>query len=126
MKLKAQELNKFLRQLLGRGSKGVPKQPVYERHTPSLERQHQELLDALAPYNEEQDNPLRVPEGFHKVIGGTSGASLGFGFYCPKCKLHIVADAPMRVKHCGTFTTRPTGKLAVLRMSKYKGGISFI
>jgi hypothetical protein len=123
--IETKELNKWLRSLLGRGTKGIPKQPVYERHTPSLERQHQELVNALAPHNKHQDNPLQVPIGFHKVVGD-GGASLGFGFYCPKCKLHVPADAPLRVRHCGTFTTRPTGKLAVLKMSKYKAGVFYI
>lgn len=90
---------------------------VLETH--SLEYQHQELVNALAEDNKREDNPWEVPEGFHKAYGAESGSQMGLGFYCPKCKLHILANAPMAVKHCGTMTPQPTGTLAMLRLKKF-------
>jgi hypothetical protein len=60
-------------------------------------------------YNAQQDNPARLPHGFHNVA--TSAGNV-VGFYCPHCKLHIIGAE--KVQHCGKISSVPDGRLVRL------------
>jgi len=67
-----------------------------------------------------ENNPLGLPEGFFKVISATK-KELGFGFYCPKCKLHApLVGKKGEVKHCGRVDVLPKGLLAGRKLGTYK------
>jgi hypothetical protein len=59
-------------------------------------------------FNKTQTNPLNLPDGFF-LVESPKGDPLGFGFYCPKCKIHFPGHAPEIVKHCGKASTLPPG-----------------
>ncbi|SRR6266852_1256698 len=93
--------------------------PTIQLHSPSLEAQHQEILNRCSGYNARQDNPFGLPVGFFKVLSWR-GESRGFGFYCPKCKLHVPGYAGREVRHCGTTSALPTGRFAWLKILRLK------
>jgi hypothetical protein len=72
-----------------------------------LDKVYQEQIEKLGSDNWKQTNPLNLPEGFHHVVTG-SGEDVGFGFYCPTCKLHIVSHAPKQVRHCRMISKVPS------------------
>jgi hypothetical protein len=84
----------------------------------TLDQMYTRLTDGLEQFNADQDNPLKVPIGFHYVVGAR-GADEGLGFYCPKCKAHVPHHADA-VKHCGTVSTTPTGFFARRRMKTFR------
>ena len=63
-----------------------------------------------AEFNKTQDNPLNLPAGFFEVQTA-GGDKLGFGYYCPKCKLHVTHNAKA-VKHCDKVEEIPTSFFA--------------
>ena len=68
-----------------------------------------------------ESNPLGLPEGFFKVISAVGKKEIGFGFYCPKCKLHVpMVGKHGTVKHCGKVDVLPTGWLAGRKIGTYK------
>jgi len=67
-----------------------------------------------------ESNPAGLPEGFFKVISAFK-KELGFGFYCPKCKLHVpLLGTKGEVKHCGRVDVLPKGLLAGRKLGTYK------
>lgn len=75
----------------------------------SIDREYSRAL-FFREDNVNQDNPANLPLGFH-YIATSNGKVLGF--YCGRCKLQLVG-APDEVKHCGTVSRMPTGRLAKL------------
>jgi len=59
-----------------------------------------------AEENKRQAALVTYPTGFY-LVETLVGDKMGFGFYCPKCKLHFPARAPQAVKHCGTVSRQP-------------------
>ena|SRR5260370_12829407 len=67
-----------------------------------------------------ENNPAGLPEGFFKVISAFK-KELGFGFYCPRCKLHVpLLGKRGTVKHCGRVDEQPKGLLAGRKLGTYK------
>ena len=56
--------------------------------------------------NERQAKLVTYPTGFY-LVETLVGDKMGYGFYCPRCKLHVPANAPRAVKHCGTVSRQP-------------------
>jgi hypothetical protein len=86
----------------------------------TLAEQYNELVARLETENQRQNNPLGLPIGYHKVIAA-NGEPMGFGFYCPKCKLHHVVNAPKQIKHCNGVVSRfPTGLFTFFKLMGMK------
>jgi hypothetical protein len=74
-----------------------------------------EVKAQIEEFNKTQDNALGLPTGFHKVKS-RSGEEVGYGFYCPTCKLHFpIMRKPQDIKHCGKVTLFPTGLFSFLK-----------
>ncbi len=73
-----------------------------------LETMYNECIRRSPDDSAKQSNPFNLPIGFHRVQTAR-GESVGLGFFCPGCKLHIPSYAPDQVKHCGTVAVLPTG-----------------
>lgn len=59
------------------------------------------------------------PNGFFKSFT-TSGRACGRGFYCHRCHLLIVRQAPDTVWHCGGVTTfNPKGDIQVHKLGSF-------
>ena len=68
-----------------------------------------------------ENNPLGLPEGFFEVISAIGKRKLGFGFYCPTCKLHVpLLGKRGTVNHCGRTDEQPKGLLAGRKLGTYK------
>ena len=80
----------------------------------SLEAEFNKVLDRLAAQNQGQNNPFSIPSGFFKAYD-TKGKRRGYGFYCPKCKLHIPGNAKNEIKHCNKVSQIPTGLFSWLK-----------
>jgi hypothetical protein len=58
--------------------------------------------------NKMHANAANLPYGFF-IAMSAQGRKLGFGFYCPTCKIHIPGHAPNQVQHCGKVSKLPQG-----------------
>jgi hypothetical protein len=85
----------------------------------TIAEQYNDLVADLETENRRQNNPLGLPIGYYKVLSVT-GAPMGFGFFCPRCKLHHVVNAPKEIKHCGTVALFPTGLFTFLKIMGMK------
>jgi hypothetical protein len=90
--------------------------------TKSVEEQYDQLLNLLPSEETDaarQSNPLGLPEGWFNVLSA-GNEPRGLGFYCDRCKLHVVQNAPATVKHCGRVDARPEGFFQTMRLKTYK------
>jgi hypothetical protein len=85
----------------------------------SLDAQYKKLFGIKPEFGglvpDQKSNLLDVPTGFHHTETA-SGEYRGMGFYCPDCKLHVVAglNEESAVKHCGKVTRYPKGLFGFL------------
>jgi hypothetical protein len=86
--------------------------------TESLDQMYTRLTAGIEQFNAGQDNPLKIPVGFHYAVSAR-GEDAGLGFYCQRCKIHVPTHAD-EVKHCGTVSTPPTGFFARRRMKTFR------
>jgi hypothetical protein len=107
------DLNKWLKKLLDGPGLKKSRAPL------TVQEQHAALVARMAEDNKHQGNPFNVPEGWHKVVTASGGES--FGFYCNTCKLQML-NAGATVKHCRRVETRPSGRLALLRLKSFTPG----
>ena len=84
----------------------------------TLDQMYERLIAGIEDFNAGQDNPLKLPIGFHYAMTAR-GEDAGLGFYCECCKIHVPSHAD-EVKHCGTVSTPPTGFFARPRMKTFK------
>lgn len=86
--------------------------------TETLDQMYTRLTEGIEQFNANQDNPLKVPNGFHYAVS-SRGVDAGLGFYCERCKIHVPHHADT-VKHCGTVSTPPTGFFARRKMKTFR------
>jgi hypothetical protein len=84
----------------------------------TLDQMYDRLTAGIEDFNTAQDNPLKIPVGFHRVVTAR-GEDAGLGFYCERCKIHVPSHAD-EVKHCATVSTPPTGFFARRRMKTFR------
>jgi hypothetical protein len=86
--------------------------------TETLDQMYDRLTAGIEDFNAGQDNPLKIPVGFHYVVSAR-GEDAGLGFYCERCKIHVPHHADA-VKHCATVSTPPTGFFARRKMKTFR------
>jgi len=81
---------------------------VSEKQTNQIPFENESIFTGMGckEENKRQAALVTYPTGFH-LVETLLGDAMGFGFFCPKCKIHVPANAPRAVKHCGTVSRQP-------------------
>ena len=88
---------------------------LYESRIP-LSKQYAELLKKQAETDASDKLYPVTKTGFFKVVS-KQGKNLGFGFYCPRCRISACGlDESAVVRHCGKESRFPNGLFGWLAM----------